>query len=111
MAAPISRRYEPATTLLGEQEPVNLDFLPLSETFVGVFVESGNATYGVEITLDDVNDHSITPRWFELKGFGIANRDSAYVSFSHPVRFARLNIASFTGPIELKIAQAVDGLV
>lgn len=105
---PVSITYDPVTTILGEQTPINLDFIPLTETFVGVYVSGGpgSAFFTVEITIDDVNDPSVEPRWFALKG--APTDDTDYVSFTHPVRFIRLNIAALINPIEFKIAQAQD---
>ena len=62
---PVSITYDPVTTILGEQTPINLDFIPLTETFVGVYVSGGpgSAFFTVEITIDDVNDPSVEPRW------------------------------------------------
>lgn len=109
MGAIRSIRYDPATTVLGAQTAINLDNIALSETFVGVFVESGSADYGIQLTFDDVNNSDVTPRWFDLKEIPLGSSGTQYATFSFPVRFLRINIATFTGPLELKIAQTADG--
>jgi len=103
---PRSQSFD-ATTQPGPQEPINLDFLPLTATTVGLWVAPGATIAAVvEVTTDDVNDPDVTARWFPLDN-GPTNA-TAYAKFFEPWRFLRLNIASITGAVELKVAQAAE---
>lgn len=96
-----------ALTQPGPQEPINLDYLPLAATTVALWVDDGATVAAVvEVTTDDVNDPTVTPRWFPLDD-GPTNA-TAYTKFFEPWRFLRLNIASITGAVELKVAQAAE---
>jgi hypothetical protein len=104
---PQTQRYS-ALTQPGPQTPINLDYLPLTATTVGLWLDGGGATISasVEVTTDDVNDPSVTPRWFPLDGGTFTA--TAYTKFFEPWRWLRLNIASITGNAELKVAQAAE---
>ena len=108
MTKPRSIRYDPTAVPTGPQDPVNLDFIPDATTFVGVYSDGGAPSYGVEFTIDDVNDQDVTPRWFVLKDIPFGSSNSQYASFSFPAMFVRLNIALFTSPLELKISQSTQ---
>lgn len=96
-----------ATTTPGPQEAINLDYLPLTATTVALWVDSGATVAAVvEVTTDDVNDPAVTPRWFPLQDG--PTTATAYARFFEPWRFLRLNIASITGAVELKVAQAAE---
>lgn len=94
-------------TVAGPQKPINLDFLPLSATTVALWV-AGGATIAavVEVTLDDVNNAEVTPRWFPLDG--APTTATGYTRFYEPWRWIRLNITSITGDVEFKVAQAAE---
>ena len=96
-----------ALTAPGPQTPINLDFLPLTATTVALWV-AGGATIAavVEVTTDDVNDPSVTPRWFPLAD--APTTGTGYTRFYEPWRWIRLNITSITGAVEFKVAQAAE---
>jgi hypothetical protein len=110
MGAPTSRHYDPATTILGPQQAVALDHVAPSTVFVGVWLEDGIAEYEVELTTDDVNDTSVTPRWFTLDLTNEGPIGARWTSILFPMRFVRLNISMFTGALELKVLQTSDAL-
>mgnify|MGYP003462309419 CR=1 FL=1 len=109
MVMPISRFYDLVTTIVGPQTPVCLDFIPQTDTFIGVVIVDGTADFGIEFTLDDVNDPDVTPRWFELNEIPKGTVSTTYAHISFPLRFARVHIETFTGHLELKVAQAIAG--
>lgn len=105
---PRSQSFD-ATTTPGPQTPINLDFLPLTATTVGLWVAGGaTITAVVEVTTDDVNDAAVTPRWFPLDG--APTSATGYTKFFEPWRWLRLNIELITGAVELKVAQAAEQL-
>ena len=104
---PVSRTYTAAGSTPGPQVPVNLDFLPLATAFLGVAVVSGEATFSVEFTLDDVNDAAVTPFWFTLDDIPAGSNETTYKVAPFPIRFARLNLEALTGTVQFKVAQAV----
>lgn len=108
MARPVSQHYDVAAVVLGPQTPVNLDYLPNTQTTVAVALISGTASFSVEYTLDDLNDLSVTnPQWFTSKEIPAGTAATTYGAFWQPWLFARINIAAMTGALEFKIAQSL----
>jgi hypothetical protein len=108
MGNPSRQNFSVATVTLGAQEPKVLDFLPLTSCTLAVAVLSGEATYSVEMTLDDVNDPAVTPVWFTHKEFPLATVVSKYDELFTPWRFVRLNIASITGTMSFYVSQSLE---
>lgn len=104
MGNPILRAYTPLDS--GPQAAFNLDWLPIAQTTIGVFIVDGEATYSVEVTLDDVNDPDVTPRWFTLEEFPVGTAETKYAAIHNPWLFGRINLALITGNVELKVQQA-----
>lgn len=104
MSQPIRRAYTPSDT--GAQEPVPLDWLSVVQATIALYIVDGSAEYSIEATLDDVNDPDVTPRWFILDEFPIGSNASKYATIFNPWLFARVNFATITGNVELKIQQA-----
>lgn len=113
MANPVYRRY---TTLdSGPQTPIYLDWLPITQDTVAVWLEA-TAAYSVEVTLDDLipvaeggQDGSSSPaRWFPLVEFPAGTAVSKYAAIFNPWLWLRINIESTTGAIELKVQQALN---
>lgn len=104
MSQPIKRAYTPSNT--GAQEPVPLDWLSVMQSTLLIYIVNGTAEYSVEVTLDDVNDNDVTPRWIELNEFPAGSNTSKYAELTNPWLFARVNFATITGDVELKIQQA-----
>lgn len=110
MGTPRSQHFDPVTTILGPQTPINLDHVAPSTAFVGVYSTGGAPDYVVEMTADDVNDASIEPRWFTLTLDNVGPSGARWTHIIFPMSFVRLNITSFTQPIEFKVLQTSDAL-
>jgi len=108
MGNPSRQNFSAATVTLGPQEPKVLDFLPLTSCTLAVAILSGEATYSVEMTLDDVNDPAVTPVWFTHKEFPVGSSASKYDELFTPWRFVRLNIASITGTMSFYVSQSLE---
>lgn len=106
MGNPIRRSYTPLDS--GPQEPFPLDWLPIAQTTIGVYIVDGGATFSVEVTLDDVNDPDVTPRWFTLQEIPAGTAATIYAAIHNPWLFGRLNLALITGNVELKVQQAFN---
>jgi len=102
---PVSQRFDSATLTPGPQTPIGLDYLPTAHTTVALWLSEGSTiTASVEVTLDNVNDPDVTPRWFVLAD---GPTDAAgYARFWEPWQFIRLNIETLAGSAEFKIGQA-----
>lgn len=107
MARPVKQHFDVATVVLGPQAPVNLDYLPLTQTTVAVYLTTGTASFGVEYTLDDLNDPTVTnPQWFASKEIPAGTAATTYGAFWQPWRFVRINIAALTGTLDFYISQS-----
>ncbi len=106
MANPVSRAYSAASVTPGPQTPINMDYIPYGTTTIAVVVVSGQATFSVEFTLDDVNNASVTPRWLALTDFPEGSSDTAYSVFHGPMTYIRINLEAVTGSVEFKVAQS-----
>lgn len=97
-------------TMPGPQTPINLDFIPIACTTVALWVdEDATVEAQAEVTLDDVNNPEVTPRWFPLENGAFTT--SAYTKFFEPWRWLRLNITSITGDVEFKVGQSAEQLI
>ena len=108
MGNPSRQNFSAVTATLGPQEAKSLDFLPLSAATLAVAITDGEATYSVEMTLDDVNNPAVTPVWFTHKDFPAETAVSKYAELFAPWRFVRLNIASITGTMSFYVSQSLD---
>ncbi|HEY6861672.1 MAG TPA: hypothetical protein VI358_18045 [Pseudolabrys sp.] len=106
MSEPITRVYNVATVTPGPQTAVSMDYLAMDTAIIAVSIESGAAVYGVEFTLDNVNDPNANVIWFSLAEMPFGTQISTYATTYYPFRFLRLNIQSMTGTLVLKVAQA-----
>lgn len=101
MANPVYRSY----TTTGAQAPVVLDWMiaPFQAT-VAVYIASGAASFQAEYTLDDING-TAPVRW--IVSTQIPNGTSANIiaAVTTPIFAVRLNLASNTGTVELKVLQ------
>jgi hypothetical protein len=106
MAMLTTRVYNSMSDAPGAQPPLNMDFCqsPFNAT-IGVYIVSGEANYSVEFSLDDLAKEDVEPRWFEDPSLKSGSTFSGVTGFGFPVGGIRLNIASFTGVIELKVLQ------
>lgn len=108
MGNPSRQTFTAATAALGPQEPKALDFLPLSTCTLAVAILSGEATYSVEMTMDDVNDPAVTAVWFTHEDFPVGSAVTGYSELFTPWRFVRLNIASITGSVSFYVSQSLE---
>lgn len=117
MGNPVYRLYTVAGDV-GAKEPVNLDWLNVSQTTIAVWLADTGA-YSVEGTLDDVNPASQggqdgeapAPRWFPLDAFPAGTAVSKYATIQTPFLWLRINIAALTGNIEFKVQQAANAVM
>lgn len=73
-----------------------------------VILTAGTATYGVQYTLDDVNNATAqTVRWIADPSIGTGITSTGFTQFLSPVQAIRLNVASIgaTGNLEFKVIQ------
>lgn len=108
---PYSRTFAIATN--GPQEPISLDFQPVS-TITAAMTTAGAEAFLVQVTLDDVFDQNgpkyVAPasaRWFTLAGAPTAA--SGYVTVDGPWRAIRLNVtAPLVAAATFQVAQAAE---
>ena len=94
-------------TSTGVKGPVLMDWVPGGFATVGVWTDG--AIYGVEYTLDDVNDPSATVRWFSDPAMPAGTSVSKTTTYDFPVRSVRINITVLSGSIlEFKVLQSSD---
>lgn len=103
-----TQTFDPATTTAGAQAPVSVNHLAPAEASLAIYDVAGDAEYGVEFTLDDVNNTNITPRWFELADIPAGSSGSKFTSITFPCKFVRLNLTLLTDTVEFKVLQTVD---
>ena len=94
-------------TSTGVKGPVLMDWVPGGFATVGVWTDG--AIYGVEYTLDVLNDSSVTVRWFNDPAMPPGTSASKTTSYDSPVRAVRVNITVLSGSIlEFKVLQSSD---
>jgi len=108
MALPVTQRFNVASVVLGPQQPINWDLLPLTQTTIAVSIVSGTAAFSVEFTLDDLNDPTVSPQWFTAKEFPVGTSASTYAAYWQPWRFVRLNLAATTGAVTFQFSQSTN---
>lgn len=110
MAAPFRRTYKAATTVLGGQSFVNLDFwkIPFQATVLADLV-SGSVNYSIEFTCDDVfgTVDPTTLRWITATGLQAGQTGTVQYTLNYPVTAVRLNIQSMTGELRLTVIQGI----
>ena len=72
-----------------------------------MWIASGTATYGVEFCLDNVNDPTITARWFPDATLPAGTTASGTTTYNAPIQFVRVNIAALSGVLEMKVLQGI----
>lgn len=89
--------YSVTFTTTGAKTPCLVDFSqsPFNAS-VGVVV-LGTATYGIEYTLDDVNNPAITPVWFPDANLPPGQTANGVTNYMFPVQAIRINITAVTG--------------
>lgn len=97
MSGVIRRTYGPADA--GEQEPFALGHDALSSLTIGVHV-TGEATLGLEWTLDDVNEVEV-PLWFPSQEIPAGTTATVYAYVPGPWLFGRINLQIIAGSVTL----------
>jgi hypothetical protein len=112
-----TQTFSSASVVLGPQEALNLENLLVSATTLAVIVGDGSsATYSVEFTLDDVNaadilDVPVVPAvWFASEDFPGGTTGTKYAAFHYPVQFARINIQTLVGDLQIKVLQSFNSV-
>lgn len=84
-------------TTTGAKTPVIVDDQqsPFNASVAAIVV--GTCTYGVEFTMDDVNNAAITPVWFSDANLPAGQSASGVSNYMFPVRAIRINISAITG--------------
>lgn len=108
-----TRTHTQTWTTTGAKTPMSMEAMLVCETTLAVIASTssgGGTTYTVEVTLDDVNDSSVTVRWLTLSGLsGTTTTTDAYTSFSNPWAFCRINISAIGGgSVEFKMLQSFN---
>lgn len=104
---PISKSYNST----GAKEWIPLDYIQTPFN-VGVnvnLVGAGTATYGVELTFDNVFDPAVTPVAIPFASIPTGTTADAYAGLTVPCMALRLNVAALSGSIELKVFQGLGG--
>lgn len=77
------------------QDPFNLNY--------AATIQTGPATFNVEVTLDDIFDPTVTPVWLADTSAATAN---TIKSVNAPIRAIRLNVTALTaGSVTLTVLQ------
>lgn len=83
------------------QHPFNLSF--------AVTLGGGTMTYTVQHTLDDVQDSSVTPKWFDHSSVAAKVNVDADGNYAYPIAAIRLNVTAYTsGTAKLTILQGKE---
>lgn len=107
MRNPAHQTFSAASVTPGPQTPLNMDYLPLGVSFLGVAIVSGSAEFSVEFTLDDINNlGGKDPFWFTLSDIAAGTNVTKYASVSFPIAFVRLNLTAITGNVQFIVAQS-----
>jgi hypothetical protein len=95
----------------GTGAPVPLDYIqsPFNVSFRAFLPSGATAVYGVQYTLDDLNDPNITNvDWIYDTNVGSGTAISATGNYMFPVRAVRINVASLSGgPIDFTVMQGL----
>ncbi len=106
----ITQTFTTADTFAGPQEAIAMEAMIVATTTIAGVIASGTATYGVEVTMDDVNDTTMTPLWFPLDGMPAGTSTTKYVGFTEPFQFVRINISAIAGELQFKMLQSFNQL-
>ena len=109
MGAPVNQVFNSSSPgfSTGPQSPVSTDnYQGAFSCRVGVYIPAGSsATYGVEFSMDNVNDSTITPRWFPDDMLPAGQTASGTSTYFAPIQFVRANISALSGALEMKVLQ------
>jgi hypothetical protein len=95
-------------TTTGEKDAILVDQAqsPFNMS-ASVVVASGTATFGVQYTMDDLNDSSITPFWFDDANIPAGSTASEATNYMFPIRAIRINISAISGSVRFTVLQGI----
>lgn len=77
---------------------------------VGIGVDiTATATFGVEVTYDDIFDPTVTPVAMPFADIPAGTTADIYKALNIPVRAVRLNVAANTGEVKMTVIQGQAG--
>lgn len=99
--------YSRTITATGAQPAFAPDIMqsPFNLSAGVVLLAGATATYGIEFTLDDVNDPSAV--WFPDANLAPGQTANGVTNYMFPVRGIRVNVTALTGTIRFTILQSV----
>lgn len=109
MANPSRQDFLLATTVLGGQQPVNLDFYKIPfQASVLVDLVSGSVNYAIEFTTDDLATNTLDLlRWNTVPNLPAGQTTTQQYTVNFPVTAVRLNIQSLTGEVRMSVIQGI----
>ena len=105
------QNFDSASTVLGGQEPVCLDYATTSFLVTAVAeVVSGDASYSIEYTMDDIagtpaDSDPAAFHWLPLPDLPEGQTETKLVKIDYPVAGIRINIQSVTGELRFSVLQ------
>jgi hypothetical protein len=106
--------YKASTTVLGGQDLINLDYLKIPfQASVVVDIVSGDASWGLEYTVDDINHTDREPynpadiRWLTDSTFPNGQTTSMIFKVDTAVTAIRLNLTALTGEVRFTVIQGL----
>lgn len=88
---------------------VPLDFTQnILNVGIGVTI-SATATFGVEVTYDDIFDPTATPVAMPFADIPAGTVANIHKALNIPVRAVRLNVAASTGGVKMTVVQGLAG--
>lgn len=73
-----------------------------------VLIGAATATFGVQFTLDDLNDATITPVWFDDANLPTGTATNGVSNYMFPVRAVRINVAALSGALRFVALQGTQ---
>jgi hypothetical protein len=108
----VRQTFAAATT--GAQNPIGLDYLPISFITAAAVPATGADTYTIQVTLDEVFDQTdpqylapASATWHTVTG--APTTAVGYLTFNGPWRAIRINIAANTTGFRFLVGQGIEG--
>jgi hypothetical protein len=106
--------YKAGTTVLGGQDLINLDYFKIPfEASIVVDIVSGDASWGIEFTVYDINHTDYEPldpddiRWLSDASFPQGQSTAGIFKLSTAVTAIRLNLTALTGEVRFTVIQGL----
>lgn len=102
--------YVQRSSTTGAKAPFLCDYSqsPFNMSVAAVLEGAATATYAVQYTLDDLNDASITPVWFDDAKLPTGTAANGVSNYMFPVRAVRINIAAISGTVRFTAIQGTQ---